>query len=80
MSAGSSNRLSVTPPYWAPPRGGLGVSLTALGLKVRQYLEALDSTPRRAPVDGGPHKPPEDDHAATDSIWDDPAFWMMFMH
>jgi hypothetical protein len=60
-----------------PPRGNssaLGPIGTAF-LRVQQFLEALKGTLR------SPQEPPdEEDHPANDSIWNDPVFWMMWMH
>jgi hypothetical protein len=80
---------SAAPLGFAPPRG-LGGSLAALGPmatalhRARQFLRALRGTKRKHPggSGGGPAEPPDlpDDRPGTDSIWDDPAFWMWMMH
>src|ERR1700681_1382285 len=77
---------SVASLSWAPPRG-FGASLAALGpiatafLKVRQFFEALKGTPRNGPIGGGPQEQPEEcDFPAADSIWNDPAFWILLIH
>ena len=87
MSVEFGNRSSVTPPSWALPRSGLGASLAALGPRttaflndVRQHLCALKGIPHRASTGGDPQVPLEENHPATDSIWNDGNFWMMFMH
>jgi hypothetical protein len=87
MSLEFGNQLSVTRLSRAPPRSGLGTSLAAFGPRataflndVRQYLGALKGIPRKASTGGDPQVPPEEDHPATDGIWNDANFWMMFMH
>lgn len=63
----------------------LGASLTALGrvatrfLKIGEFLEAFRGTPRQLPG-GDDLEEPQDNHSAADSIWHDPAFWMMLNH
>jgi hypothetical protein len=76
--------LSIAPLAGASP-GGLRASLTALGriartfLKICEFPEALRGTPRQLPGGDSPHEP-QADHNAADSIWNDPAFWMMLNH
>ena len=75
---------SAAPFAWVPHRRfvssldevGLGATVF---LKVRQFFKALKGIPRQLPGGGGPEEPPED-HTAAESIWNDPAFWIMLNH
>jgi hypothetical protein len=94
MSVGSLTALGIgsrlfSPLAWAPPRSGFSRGLVAREplvmafLKARQFLEALKGTPPKRPGSGGPQEPepPEEDHPAADSIWNDPTFWVLLaMH
>jgi hypothetical protein len=73
----------VVPLSWVP-HCGLVPSLDEVGsvatvfLKVRQFFKALKGPPRQMPAGGGPGEP--ESYTAADSIWNDPAFWMMLNH
>jgi hypothetical protein len=77
-SAGSAAPLAFR------PTPGLIETLAAFApvatarLGVQRLLAAFRGTGRKRPA-GGPGEPPED-HAISDSPWDDPALWMLMMH
>jgi hypothetical protein len=54
-------------------------SLSTTFLKVAQLLETLKGRRQRPSARGGSPADPEEDSVLQD-IWNDPAFWMMFMH
>lgn len=69
----------------APP-GGLDSSPAQLGpvgtaaIRVRRFLEALKDARRKCPAGRPGPEEPREEHAAADSIWDDPSLWMLMLH
>jgi hypothetical protein len=43
-------------------------------------LEAFNGPRREPPYGGGGPQTPPEDQPQYDSIWDDPALWMLMMH
>ena len=66
----------VSPPGFGPRAGFRPV--TAVLLRVRLLLEALKKARHNRPQ--RPRQEEPEDHAESDSIWDDPALWMLMMH
>jgi hypothetical protein len=55
------------------------MAATAL-LRARRLLEAFNGPRREPPYGGGGPQTPPEDQPQYDSIWDDPALWMLMMH
>jgi hypothetical protein len=76
----------LAPFSFAPQGNGFGTRLAhtaaiaAAFFTFRQFLEALKGAPGGAAMGGEPPGPSEDEDPASHNIWNDPAFWMMFMH
>jgi hypothetical protein len=72
-----------TPPARAFPRNpfsGLlefGFAATAL-FRIREFLELLKGRRPKPPAGDGPEESPED--PSRDTLWDDPALWMLMLH
>jgi hypothetical protein len=76
-------------PELAPPLDrtrGIGISAALSGmaatalLRARRLLEAFNGPRREPPYGGGGPQTPPEDQPQYDSIWDDPALWMLMMH
>jgi hypothetical protein len=56
---------------------GLGFAATAL-FRIREFLAAFKDRRPKPPAGGGPEEPAEE--PPRDTLWDDPALWMLMLH
>jgi hypothetical protein len=56
---------------------GLGFAATAL-FRIREFLAAFKDRRPKPPAGGGSEEPAEE--PPRDTLWDDPALWMLMLH